>query len=148
MLARTPWRLMTAPRNLYGLAREMGRPVARGEIPLAHADAALWVDTLQQERDGALGPLYACDVARFKRWLLRQEVERQQVARDLAAHRVRRAVAPMLAAHRRSNAVLAEAHGVNGAAGFPLTEEEVTDVVRREMFFALPAAPRGFRHAG
>jgi hypothetical protein len=125
---------MTAPRNLYGLAREMGRPVARGEIPLAHADAALMVDTLQQERDGALGPLYACDVARFKRWLLRQEVERQQVARDLAAHRIRRTVAPMLAVHKPDNAILAEAHGVNGNAGFPLAEDEVTGIVFEAMW--------------
>jgi hypothetical protein len=134
MLARTPWRLMTAPRNLYGLAREMGRPVARGEIPLAHADAALWVDTLQQERDGALGPLYACDVARFKRWLLRQEVERQQVARDLAAHRIKRLVRPMLAVHKPDNAIFAEAHGINGESGFPLAEDEVTGIVFEVMW--------------
>jgi hypothetical protein len=144
MLARTPWRLMTAPRNLYGLAREMARPVARGEIPLAHADAALWVDTLQQERDGALGPLYAGDVARFKRWLLRQEVERCQVVRDLAAHRIRRRVKAMVALRKRSNAVLSEAHGVNGEAGFPLSEDEVSDIADTEMNYA----SRRLHHVG
>jgi hypothetical protein len=145
MLARTPWRLMTAPRNIYGIASEMGRPVARGEIPLVHADAAIICDTLAQERAGALGPLLAPDVVRLKRHLLRQEVHRHEVARELAAWRIERLVKPMIAAHRPSNVLLAEAHGVNGAAGFPLTEAEVTDVVRREVYWALP---RERRHVG
>jgi hypothetical protein len=144
MLARTPWRLMTAPRNLYGLAREMGRPVARGEIPLAHADAALIVDTIQQERAGSLGTLLAPDVVRLKRFLLRQEVERQQVARDIAAHRISRLVKSMVALRKRSNAVLAEAHGINGEAGFPLAEDEVNDIADTEMNYAA----RRLHHVG
>jgi hypothetical protein len=139
---------MMAPRNLYGIAREMGRPVARGEIPLAHADAALIVDTLQQERSGALDGLKAPDVVRLKRHLLRQEVDRHRIARELAEHRIKRLVWPMIAAHKPSNTILAEAHGHNGEAGFPLTEDEVHAVVRTEMYFALPPAPGGRRHAG
>jgi hypothetical protein len=139
---------MTAPRNIYGIAREMARPVARGDLPLVQADAAIICDTLQQERSGALQGLKAPDVVRLKRFLLRGFVEREQVRRDLAEHRIRRLLAPMIAARKPPNALLAEAHGVNGAAGFPLTEEEVTDVVRGEVFFSLPPAPGGRRHAG
>lgn len=145
MLARTPWRLMTAPRNIYGLARELGRPVARGEMPLAHAHAALIVDTLRQERAGELeGSGNASDAFRFKRFLLQGEVERLEVARDLATHRIKRLIAPMIAVRKRSNAILAEAHGVNGAASFPLTEDEVTEVVVGEMNQSL----RRLRHVG
>jgi hypothetical protein len=139
---------MTAPRNIYGIAREMGRPVARGEIPLVQADAAIICDTLAQERAGALDGLKAPDVVRLKRFLLRQEVHRQEVARELAAYRIERLVKPMIAAHRPRHALLAEAHGVNGAAGFPLSEDEVTEIVRTEVYWALPPAPGGRRHVG
>jgi hypothetical protein len=139
---------MTAPRNIYGIAREMGRPVARGEMPLVQADAAIICDTLAQERSGALDGLKAPDVVRLKRFLLRQEVRRQEVARELAAWRIERLVKPMIAAHTPRNALLAEAHGVNGAAGFPLSEDEVTEIVRTEVYWALPPAPGGRRHVG
>jgi hypothetical protein len=139
---------MTAPRNIYGIAREMGRPVARGEIPLVQADAAIICDTLAQERAGALDGLKAPDVVRLKRFLLRQEMERHRVARELAAYRIERFIKPMIAARKPPNALYAEAHGINGAAGFPLSEEEVTDIVRERMYWALPEAPWGQRHVG
>lgn len=148
MLARTPWRLMKAPRNIYGIAREMARPVARGDLPLVQADAAIICDTLQQERSGALAGLHAPDVVHLKRFLLRGYIEREQARRELAEHRIRRLLAPMIAARKPRNVLLAEAHGVNGAADFPLTEEEVTDVVRTEVFYSLPPSPGGRRHAG
>jgi hypothetical protein len=146
MLARTPWRLMAAPRTIYSTARELARPVARGDLPLTQALAGLVVETLQQERSGALGTLRAPDVMGMKRFLLNQEVDRLQIARDLAAWQIKRLITPMLAAHRPSREVLAEAHGLNGGADFPLTEAEVTDVVRCEMFYAMPPAPRERRY--
>jgi hypothetical protein len=120
---------MKAPRNIYGIAREMARPVARGDLPLVQADAAIICDTLQQERSGALAGLHAPDVVHLKRFLLRGYIERERVRRELAEHRIRRLLAPMIALRKPHNALLAEAHGVNGAAEFPLTEEEVTDLV-------------------
>jgi len=67
--------------------------------------------------------------------------------RETATQNIKRLVAPMIAIRKPSGAVFAEAHGFNGKSGFPLTEEEVTDVVKREMYFALPPAPGGARHA-
>jgi len=139
---------MTAPRSLYGLARELGRPVVRGQIRLAHADAALIVETLQQERAGQLQGRHAADEVSYKRWVLRQEVERQSFDRTRTIVAIERQIKPMIAARRPHNSVLAEAHGVNGADGFPLDEDEVTNVVRTAIFWALPPAPWGRRHAG
>jgi hypothetical protein len=51
----------------------------------------------------------------------------------------------MLSLRKPRNAVLAEAHGENGAAGFPLEEREVTNITIAEMFWAMP--PGGPRHA-
>jgi hypothetical protein len=148
MLVHTPWRWMTAPRNIYGIAREMGRPVARGEIPLVQAHAALIVDTLAQERSGELGEFRAHDVVRLKRHLLGLEVHRHQVARALTEHRIKRFIKPMIAARKPPNAILSEAHGINGAAGFPLAEDEVTDIVKERIYWALPEAPWERRHVG
>ena len=150
MLARTPWRLMTAPFNAYEAAKRLARPVVRGWMPLEHAYANLLVASIQEEREGRIdGTGNARDVFRFKRFLLQTEISRLEVQRDLAELRIKRLIKPLLAIRKPSNAVFAEAHGVNGEAGFPLTEEEVTDVVRREMYYALQPAHRGGRrHVG
>ncbi|HEY2623258.1 MAG TPA: hypothetical protein VGI53_07415 [Dyella sp.] len=141
---------MTAPRNIYATARTLARPVVRGQLPLTHAHAALIVETLHQERTGALAGLRPPDVVGLKRFLLGQEIERQETERDVAEWRIKRLVGPMIAGRQPSNAVLAEAHGLNGLAGFPLTEHEVTSIVRREIYYALPPAPSagGRRYAG
>lgn len=148
MLTHTPWRRMSAPHNIYGSAKELARPVARGDLSLTEADAGLIVATLREERRGELEGYKAADVVRLKRHLLRQYLHREEVARELAEHRIKRLVAPMIATRVRSNTVLAEAHGLNGQAGFPLTEDEVTGIVRQEAWFALPPAPGGRRHVG
>jgi hypothetical protein len=134
--------------GLYDLARELAKPVARGEMPLAHALAALIVETLSQERSGALDGLKAPDVMHLKRHLLHGGVEREEVRRGLAAYRIERLIRPMIAIRKRSNAILAEAHGVNGAAGFPLAEAEVNDLVDTELFQALPRTVRRQLHVG
>ena len=148
MLRHTPWRRMSAPRDIYGPARRLARPVARGWLPLGQAYADLLVTTLREERSGELGQRTASDVFRFKRFVLQTEVARLEIDRDLAALRIRRAIRPMIGIRRPSGAVFAEAHGVNGDAGFPLTEDEVADIVREQMWHALPPAPRGHRHVG
>jgi hypothetical protein len=155
MLARTPWAAMSdarliTPEMAEAIAlRGWGRHdahrlailVTRGTYPEAEACRELSA-TLAWHAERAGIRSVSCRV------LAADMLADEAAHRDHATWRIKQAIAPMLAAHRRSNAVLAEAHGVNGAAGFPLTEEEVTDVVRREMFFALPAAPKALRHAG
>ena len=135
MLARTPWRLMTAPRSLYGLARSLARPVARGWLSLGEADSALITTTLAEERSGALEGRKASDTVAFKRWLLRQELANQEAVRARATGGIRRIIRPMLETRQPPNAVLAEAHGHNGQSGFPLTEAEVSDIVRAERYW-------------
>jgi|SRR5215469_7318195 len=121
---------MTAPhRNIYRLAKELGRPVARGELPHTQALAALLNDTLRQERAGTLGALAARDVMAHKRFVLEGEVHRLSAAREMAEYRITRLVRPMMALRKPRNEILAEAHGYNGGAGFPLAENEVSDIV-------------------
>lgn len=54
-----------------------------------------------------------------------------QVSKDIA-----NLIKPLLVAGAKSNQLLAEAHTVNGDAGFPLTEAAVTDVVRAGVYWA------------
>lgn len=133
---------LPAGERLYGMAREMGRPVARGELPLEHAFAACIAATLAAERAGELGRYKAHDVVRFQRWLVTEHARQEQRRRDLATHRIKRVVRPMIAVGKQSNVLLAEAHGVNGAGGVPLTEAEVTQVVAAEVWFSLPKGAR------
>jgi hypothetical protein len=140
---------MSAPRDIYGPARKLARPVARGWLPLEQAYADLLVTTLREERSGELGQRTAPDVFRFKRFLLQTEVTRLEVARDLASHRICRLIKPMIALRKPWGSLMAEAHNLNGEAGFPLTESEVTELVETEVWWALPQAPTGGRrHVG
>lgn len=52
---------------------------------------------------------------------------------------------PLIAERVPWNGLMAEAHEINGANGFLLAEAEVSEIVRTEIYFALPPAPRG-RH--
>lgn len=52
---------------------------------------------------------------------------------------------PLIAERRPWNVLMAEAHEINGGNGFPLAEADVSEIVRTEVHFALPPAPRG-RH--
>lgn len=132
--------------HLYALPAELAQPVARGQLPLAHAYAAMLADTVRAERLGEMDPYKAPDVFRLQKHLLGQHLARAETKRALAEGRIVRVIKPMIAVRRPSNAVLAEAHGVNGAAGFPLAEDEVTDIVRTEMYWSLPIGGR--RHVG
>jgi hypothetical protein len=136
-----------AGARLYGMAQQMGKPVARGDLPLEQAFAACILATVQAERRGETGDYKATDIVRLQRHLVVTAAEREAQRRDLAAHRICRLLAPMIAQRRAWNVLMAEAHGVNGAAGFPLTEAEVSELVNTEVWFALPPAPRGARHA-
>lgn len=65
---------------------------------------------------------------------------------DEAARDIKTLIRPLIAAREPWNSLMAQAHDVNGARGFPLTEADVTEIVRAEIYFALPTAPRGARH--
>lgn len=135
--------LFPAGKRLYGMAKELGRPVARGQIPLEQAYASCIAATVAAERAGDLGTYAARDVVAHQRWVVDTAAEAETVRRDLCSHQIRRTVAPMISARQPRNVLLAEAHGVNGAQDFPLLESEVTDLVRTEVWYALPPAQRG-----
>jgi hypothetical protein len=138
---------LPAGDRLYGMARDMGRPVARGDLPLEHAFAACITATVAAQRKGELGRYRAADVVSHQRWLVETHAEREQLRRDLITHQIKRTVRPMIAVRKPWGSLMAEAHGVNGAAEFPLTEHEVSKLVEMEVWFALPPAPRmGARH--
>ena len=125
--------------RLHALAQQLARPVARGWISLTEAHVALLVAAARTD----LGDLQFPDFVRGTQYSLQLTLERENARRDLCAHRIRRTVAPMIAARKPRNVLLAEAHGINGEAGFPLIEEEVNDLVKTEVWHALPPAPRG-----
>lgn len=136
---------MPAGTNLHRLAASLARPVARGWLSSEAAKDSLAVLTMRAKRKGTLGPYQPGAVFDTLCFTLDQRLKSEENKRDLATHHVRRAVAPMIAARQPSRALLAEAHGVNGAAGFPLTEDEVGEAVRIEVWWSLPA---GGRHHG
>jgi hypothetical protein len=43
----------------------------------------------------------------------------------------------MIAVRRPSNVLRAEAHDLNGAAGFPLSEDEVDDIAAEEVWHSM-----------
>jgi hypothetical protein len=137
---------LPAGGRLYGMAKELGRAVARTALPLEHAYASCIVATLSAERAGDLGPYAARDIVAYQRWLIQAAASAVSNKRELCAHQIRRTVAPMIARRKPRNMLLAEAHGVNGVQGFPLLEGEVNDLVRTEVWYALPPAPRGGSH--
>jgi hypothetical protein len=138
---------LPAADQLYGMASEMGRPVAAGVLPLEQAYAACINATLNAERCGHLGGYQANDVIRFQRHLLGQAVTREETRRAITAHRIKRVVAPLIATHQPRNVLLAEAHGVNGQENLPLTEGEVEDLVTTEVWYSLPWPRRARRRA-
>ena len=134
---------LPAAHGLYGMARELGRAVARAGLPREHAYASCITATVAAERVGTLGGYAARDIVAHQRWLVDVTADAEARTRDLCAHKIRRTVAPMIAGRRPRNVLLAEAHGVNGAQGFPLHESEVDDLVKTEVWFALPPASQG-----
>ena len=112
------------------------------DLPLEHAFAACIAATVAAERRGEIGDYKASDIIAHQRWLVGMWAERETTRRDVAEHRIKRALRPMIAVHKPWGTLMSEAHGINGEAQYPLTEDEVSDMVRIEVWFSLPAAPR------
>lgn len=128
----------------YTLAASLARPVARGYLTRNQADSALLATAMRGARTGQIhhDPV---DVFRIARHILTLKLADMHARRELAAHHIKRLLEPMIGSRKPSRALLAEAHGVNGEEGFPLTEDEVRDVVRDEVWWSLPS---GGRHHG
>ena len=131
--------------NPYPLAKELARPVARGYLTLTEAHAELLLAACQAVRSGY--PITDVPfIWRLQRHVLGLHLEAEERRRDMAEARVKRRLRPLIALRKPRNVLFAEAHDVNGAAGFPLEESEVTNIARTEMFWAMPPAG-GPRHA-
>jgi hypothetical protein len=125
----------------YTLAANLARPVARGYLTRNQADGCLLATAMRGARTGQINhdPV---DVYRIARDILTQKLADMHARRELAAHHIRRLLEPMIGSRKPSRALLAESHGVNGEEGFPLTEEEVRDIVRDEVWWSLPIGGR------
>jgi hypothetical protein len=121
------------------MAKQLARPVARGWLTLTEAHVALMVAASHTD----LGDLRFTDFVRGTQYSLHLTLENEHVRRDLAAHCIRRTLAPMIAQRKPKRALLAEAHGVNGEAAFPLSEGEVEDVAAGEVWWAMKRARHG-----
>jgi hypothetical protein len=95
-------------------------------------------------RDCRAGQFYhdPVDVYRIAQHILTLRLADMHARRELAARHIKRLIEPMIGARKPSRALLAEAHGINGEEGFPLTEDEVADVVRDEVWWSLPTGGR------
>lgn len=134
------------PPNLGAYARSLAQPIARGLLSLCAAQAGLRATAYRRAREGTLGWNDDPESAfRFLNWLLGRELRAVQARRAVTEMRIGRAIKPLLETGRKSNAIRAEAHDVNGSDGFPLTEEEVEQYVAEQIWWALP---RGGRRHG
>jgi hypothetical protein len=120
----------------YALAAELANPVARGYLTLTTAHTEMLLSTVRAERLGELGPYKATDVFRLQKHILGLHLERLETQQAVTAMRIRSRIKPLLALRQPRNKVLAEAHGVNGADGFPFDEPDVTISADRQAFYA------------
>jgi hypothetical protein len=122
--------------HAYALAAELAQPVARGYLTLTEAHSSLLATLLRADRDCALDGYDVRDVYRGLQHILGLHLDRALTRRAIAEMHVKQRVRPLLALRKPRNVLLAEAHGINGAESFPLTEPEVTDIADREIYFA------------
>jgi len=119
----------------YALAVELAKPVVRGLLTAYQARCAIAAHVSKAEREGRMD-YDPSDVIQFSRWLLASQVKRLEDKRSVAAARIVWRVRPFIGTNRPRNVILAEAHDVNGAEGFPFSEPEVTGIIDRELYFA------------
>lgn len=120
--------------HVHALAISMASPIIRGYLSGSEAYAALAVAALKLDNGQAV-----LDAA----WqTLANHVAHQRNTKDRVARWISERLSPFIDEHRPRNALLSEAHDVNGAAGFPLTEDEVTDCATQAAWLSLPRTPR------
>jgi len=123
---------------VHALAGSMAKPVMRGHMTSSQAYAALAIEAAKLPDPDALLEAAWQTLRNHVRW--RRKIG-DDVRRQLAD-----TIKPLIARQAPKNAILAEAHGVNGATGFHLTEGEVNDHAAATVWDALPDAPRKRRY--
>lgn len=123
--------------RVYAIAGDLGRAVARGTLSASDAYAAIAIAALKlPDGEELLPQAWECLVG-HARWHVR---ERARTARLIS-----QVITPMIQERRPKNALLAEAHGVNGQRSFLLTEDEVNEAAAEAVWQSLPEAPRSRR---
>jgi hypothetical protein len=115
--------------RLTSATAQIAFAIERGLLDPDDAVDAFVADALGRWRGAGYSPEF--DPARDLRinWHnLNQHRSRMRTWRDLTAGKVRQVVRRMAMVRRPANAILAEAHGVNGERGFPLLEREVDEI--------------------
>jgi hypothetical protein len=119
--------------HVHALACEMAQAMIRGWLRGRQAYAALVLAAEKAPENATLLADAWQTLKNHYKWL---EDRRQEVM-----HEIGRTIEPMIAEHRPKNAILAEAHGVNGTTGFFLTEPEVTNTATHFVWLSLPTRP-------
>jgi hypothetical protein len=119
--------------DVYDLAVELARPVARGLLPRSIADATILMTALRC-CDGRYDPIDTAQIAAF---VLRRRARDMTMKRDVAESRIIHSLRPLIARREPKNVLLHAAHDVNGAAGFPLSETEVDSIVATQVWWSL-----------
>ncbi len=122
--------------ELYALAAELAQPVARGYLTRTEALSTLLFRTLASDRANQINRLEPTDVFRLQRHLFFQHLARLETRRAITESRIKNRIWPLMKQRQPRNVVLAEAHDVNGADGFPFDEPDITTIAAREMHFA------------
>lgn len=125
--------------HLYAMPRELAQPVARGHLTRDEALSAMLGSTLTAWRCHEINGLEPFDIFRLQRHLFFQYLDRAETKRAITEARIKRRLRPMIALRKPFNALFAEAHGTNGADGFPFEEPEVNDITKTEMYWSLPS---------
>lgn len=114
------------------MARQLARAVALGLLSENQANTRLLLASSRAAREGKI----ACDPVAHARLLvgiMRRCKHRFNDLRENAGGAVRGAVAPLIALRVPPRRLFAEAGNANGDHGFLLTEEEVNEIVGRQV---------------
>lgn len=117
--------------TIYRASRQMGRAVAKGYLTPAQRYAALVVASYGAEKRGQLEGA-APGVVRCALHFSAQEAEAVASRRVVTEYRVAQVSRRLIEINAPTGRIWAESHNENGAAGFPLTEQEVEAVVKAE----------------
>lgn len=129
----------TVTDAIAALTQSLAPPVARGMLSSEGARAAIAMAVIRAAKAGD-------DISgQVGIWLHVLEINVCAISarHNLIAHQIRRTIKPMIIAHHPWRSLMAMAHDLNGEAGFPLPEAEVSEIVRIEVWFSLPPAPTG-----
>jgi hypothetical protein len=121
-----------ATDEIVKLARQLGRPVALGYLPVHQGDAAVLAYCCRLAREGQLDQ-DPFEVAQIAQHVLRLNANHYDAEQRKTIGAIRRALRPMLAIRASSNRLRAAAHNENGARGFLLPEEVVDEIVAAEI---------------